>query len=108
MANMAFRGTPKQERELRRFIRKHKDQPGALMPVLQEAQGIYGYLPKEVQQIIAEIACAERLYALRQTAEADALSDSIRAKIAATDMKDWQRDRLLHALSKVSRYSQTV
>ena len=44
----------------------------------------------------------------RQTAEADALSDSIRAKIAATDMKDWQRDRLLHALSKVSRYSQTV
>ena len=54
MANMAFRGTPKQERELRRFIRKHKDQPGALMPVLQEAQGIYGYLPKEVQQIIAD------------------------------------------------------
>ena len=32
MANMAFRGTPKQERELRRFIRKHKEQPGALMP----------------------------------------------------------------------------
>ena len=62
----------------------------------------------EVQQIIAEIACAERLYALRQTAEADALADSIRAKIAATDMKDWQRDRLLHALSKASRYSQTV
>ena len=54
MANMAFRGTPKQERELRKFIRKHKDQPGAMMPVLQEAQGIYGYLPREVQEIIAE------------------------------------------------------
>jgi NADH-quinone oxidoreductase subunit E/NADP-reducing hydrogenase subunit HndA len=53
-ANMAFRGTPKQERELRRFIRKHKDQPGAMMPVLQEAQGIYGYLPREVQEIIAQ------------------------------------------------------
>lgn len=53
-AKMAFRGTPKQERELRRFIRKHKDQPGAMMPVLQEAQGIYGYLPREVQEIIAE------------------------------------------------------
>ena len=45
MANAAFRGTPKQERELRKFIKKHKDQPGAMMPVLQEAQGIYGYLP---------------------------------------------------------------
>ena len=53
MAKMAFRGTPKQERELRKFIRKHKDQPGAMMPVLQEAQGIYGYLPREVQEIIA-------------------------------------------------------
>lgn len=25
------------------------------MPALQEAQGIYGYLPKEVQQIIADV-----------------------------------------------------
>ena len=55
MAKMAFRGTPKQERELRKFIRKHKDQPGAMMPVLQEAQGIYGYLPREVQEIITDI-----------------------------------------------------
>ena len=54
MATMAFRGTPKQERELRKFIKKHKDQPGAMMPVLQKAQGIYGYLPEEVQQIIAD------------------------------------------------------
>ena len=54
MATMAFRGTPKQERELRKFIQAHKDQPGAMMPVLQEAQGVYGYLPIEVQQIISE------------------------------------------------------
>ena len=54
MANAAFRGTPKQERELRKLIRQHKDQPGAMMPVLQEAQGIYGYLPREVQEIIAQ------------------------------------------------------
>ena len=54
MAKVAFRGTPKQERELRKFIKKHKDQPGAMMPVLQEAQGIYGYLPREVQEIIAQ------------------------------------------------------
>lgn len=49
-----FKGTPAQEQELRLFIKKHKDMPGALMPVLQEAQGIYGYLPLEVQQIIAD------------------------------------------------------
>lgn len=49
-----FRGTPKQERELKKVIEKHKNQPGGLMPVLQEAQGIYGYLPLEVQKMIAE------------------------------------------------------
>ncbi|MBQ2470376.1 MAG: NAD(P)H-dependent oxidoreductase subunit E, partial [Ruminococcus sp.] len=35
-------------------IEKHRDDPGAVMPVLQEAQDIYGYLPLEVQQMIAE------------------------------------------------------
>lgn len=49
-----FRGTPKQERELKKVIEKHKKIPGGLMPVLQEAQSIYGYLPVEVQKIIAE------------------------------------------------------
>lgn len=49
-----FRGTPKQARELKKVIELHKNQPGGLMPVLQEAQGIYGYLPLEVQQMIAE------------------------------------------------------
>ena len=32
----------------------HKGVEGALMPVLQQAQDIYGYLPIEVQKIIAE------------------------------------------------------
>lgn len=49
-----FKGTPEQEAQLREFIAAHKHIPGALMPVLQEAQGIYGYLPEEVQQIIAD------------------------------------------------------
>ena len=35
-------------------IAKHKGEPGALMPVLQEAQNIFGYVPKDVQQIIAD------------------------------------------------------
>lgn len=36
------------------LIAAHKEQQGALMPVLQGAQEIYGYLPIEVQTIIAE------------------------------------------------------
>ncbi len=50
----AFKGTEAQERELKEVIAKHKDTPGCLMPVLQEAQGIYGYLPIEVQTMIAD------------------------------------------------------
>jgi len=34
-------------------IENHKDQKGALMQVLQEAQIIFGYLPLEVQKIVA-------------------------------------------------------
>jgi NADP-reducing hydrogenase subunit HndA len=35
-------------------IKKHKDTKGALIPVLHEAQEIYGYLPVEVQQKVSE------------------------------------------------------
>lgn len=49
-----FKGTKKQEQELRDFILQEKDEPGALMPVLQKAQEIYGYLPIEVQTIVAD------------------------------------------------------
>lgn len=34
-------------------IEKYKSTPGSLISVLQEAQGIYGYLPKEVLDYIA-------------------------------------------------------
>jgi NADH:ubiquinone oxidoreductase subunit E len=49
-----FHGTQEQEKQLRKMIADHKSMPGALMPVLQKAQDIYGYLPIEVQTIIAE------------------------------------------------------
>lgn len=35
-------------------IQRHKGEPGALMPALQEAQNIFGYVPQEVQQRIAD------------------------------------------------------
>lgn len=49
-----FNGTAEQEKKLREIIDAHKDMSGALMPVLQQAQELYGYLPIEVQKIIAE------------------------------------------------------
>lgn len=39
---------------LKKMIQDHKTVPGALMPVLQKAQEIFGYLPIEVQSMIAE------------------------------------------------------
>lgn len=49
-----FSGTEQQEQQLRDFIREHRHVPGATMPILQKAQEIYGYLPFEVQSIIAQ------------------------------------------------------
>ncbi len=49
-----FAGTAEQERELQKVIAGYKGVPGALMPVLQKAQAIYGYVPVEVQKMIAE------------------------------------------------------
>jgi NADP-reducing hydrogenase subunit HndA len=49
-----FNGTAQQEEKLIAVIEKFRNEKGPLMPVLQEAQGIYGYLPIEVQQIISQ------------------------------------------------------
>ncbi len=42
------------EQKLLEVIEKYKDTRGALIPVLHEAQEIYGYLPIQVQKIISE------------------------------------------------------
>ena len=53
-SSVPFNGTKEQEAELMKVIELHKDDKGALMPVLQQAQDIYGYLPIEVQKIISD------------------------------------------------------
>lgn len=49
-----YQGTAEQEEMLRQEIARRKGQPGAAMPVLQAAQEIFGYLPEEVQIMVAE------------------------------------------------------
>ena len=47
-------GTPEQLEKLQAVIEESRTTPGCLMHILQEAQGIYGYLPLPVQKTIAE------------------------------------------------------
>ncbi|MDD6396255.1 MAG: NAD(P)H-dependent oxidoreductase subunit E [Acutalibacteraceae bacterium] len=54
ISTLPFKGTAEQKAKLEAVIAEHKSQPGAVMPVLQAAQEIYGYLPYEVQKMIAE------------------------------------------------------
>ena len=43
--SVPFNGTAAQKEELLKVIAEKKNDKGALMPVLQKAQYIYGYLP---------------------------------------------------------------
>jgi NADH:ubiquinone oxidoreductase subunit E len=45
--------TPEQIAKLNKIIEKHKDKPGGLIPVLEEAQVALEYLPVSVQKKIA-------------------------------------------------------
>ena len=59
-----FNGTKEQEEKLLAVIAELKSQAGCLMPIMQKAQDIYGYLPIEVQTIIADELCIplEKVY----------------------------------------------
>ena len=54
LSTIPFQGTEEQEKQLIAVIEKYKGDKSRLMAVRQEAQGIYGYLPIEVQSKIAE------------------------------------------------------
>ena len=54
ISNLPFTGTPEQEEKLNAVLARHKGEKGAIMPCLQEAQEIYGYLHVEVQTMIAK------------------------------------------------------
>lgn len=54
LSTLPFKGTPKQKALLDEVIEQNKHDKSRLMAVVQEAQEIYGYLPIEVQSMIAE------------------------------------------------------
>ena len=53
-STLPFNGTEEQKKKLDEVIAAHKHDKSQLMAVMQQAQDIYGYLPKEVQVMIAE------------------------------------------------------
>ncbi|MBR6359016.1 MAG: NAD(P)H-dependent oxidoreductase subunit E [Lachnospiraceae bacterium] len=54
ICSVPFKGTKEQEAQLKAVINDLRDQRGCLMPIMQKAQAIYGYLPIEVQTMIAD------------------------------------------------------
>ena len=54
LSSIPFSSTPEQDAKLKEVIDANKHDKSRVMAVMQEAQGIYGYLPIEVQNAIAE------------------------------------------------------
>lgn len=54
ITSVPFNGTPEQKEKLLAVIADLKNEKGCLMPIMQKAQDIYGYLPIEVQTIISD------------------------------------------------------
>ncbi len=52
-STVPFSGTKEQAAELEAYIKEHGAEKGSLLPTLQKAQEIYGYLPIEVQEMVA-------------------------------------------------------
>ncbi len=52
--SVPFNGTEEQKAELLSVIHELEGEKGALMPIMQRAQDIYGYLPIEVQTMISD------------------------------------------------------
>ena len=54
ISKIPFSGTEEQAAQLKAVIEENKADKSRVMAVMQKAQDIYGYLPMEVQQMIAD------------------------------------------------------
>ena len=95
----ALPGTAAQARQLKAWLKENGEKPGAALPALQKAQEIYGYVPREVQQLIADalhkaaggsISCSRRNWAL-ETGAAPRTAASAWMPAAAWAAAGWRR-----------------
>jgi NADH:ubiquinone oxidoreductase subunit E len=82
LSSLPFTGTAEQEAKLNALIEQYKGDKSRLMAVMQGAQDIYGYLPVEVQNKIAEgmekaVACHKISYSNESKKNA-ALYDAVK------------------------------
>lgn len=54
ICEIKFTESAEQRNKLQKILAKYKGEEGAVMPVMQQAQVLYGYLPIEIQTRIAE------------------------------------------------------
>ena len=52
--NIPYKGTPEQESQLAELLDDYKGTKSPLIPVLEQAQEIFGYLPEKVLKTISE------------------------------------------------------
>lgn len=52
--NIPYRGTAEQEGQLDELLAKYKGTKSPLIPILEQAQDIFGYLPEKVLKIISD------------------------------------------------------
>lgn len=52
--NIPYKGTPEQESQLMDLINKYRGTKGPLIPVMEQAQEIFGYLPEKILKIISD------------------------------------------------------
>jgi NADP-reducing hydrogenase subunit HndA len=52
--DIPYNGTPEQEAQLAQLLADYKNTKSPLIPVLEQAQDIFGYLPEKVLKIISE------------------------------------------------------
>ena len=64
ISTLPFQGTKEQQEQLFKVIDENGGTHGSVMPILQKAQEIYGYLPIEVQTMIAEKMDVSTFYSL--------------------------------------------
>ena len=95
ISKIPFSGTPEQEEKLHAVIAECNGDKSLLMHVMQEAQLIYGYLPFEVQAMIAEgmDVPLEKVYGVSTFYAQFALSPKGRYNISVCPRQDKRETR---------------